>query len=243
MRPPCALKVSSPGRLSVWGSLNWPVHTATKSKSSLTGAAVRPAQIEPPARRGIGPAIHLRHGRVETDRAEKIIVLGVFSQIGVDLRPLRPFRIGIRHRLVGVTIEILRALRLHLGIGPRRLPDPAEIAAALDNRDLMSARGEGFCGREPRYTGADDTNLFLPDHDNSPAGIGPRTEGSTRCDFRRSCPAVAGLFVGLGRQKVHLVLRRDPDHLFGIRQIVKLVEQRFELLHRRHPEQRARRLV
>ena len=32
--PPAALKASSPGWLIVWGSLNWPVQTATKSNSS-----------------------------------------------------------------------------------------------------------------------------------------------------------------------------------------------------------------
>src|SRR2546430_15796304 len=127
--------------------------------------------------------------------------------MGVHLRTLRPFRIGGRHRLVGVAIEILRALGLHVRIGTRRLPDAAEITAALDDRDLMSARGEGFCSGQTGYAGADDANLFLPDHDNSPAGIGPRTEGSTRCDFRRSCSVVAELFVCFGRPEVSLVLR------------------------------------
>jgi hypothetical protein len=156
----------------------------------VTDAAIRSAQIEPPAGAGIGAAIHLHHGRIEADSTEEIVIFCVLGEIGVDLRTLRPFRIGIRHRLVGVPIEIFRTLRLHLGIGARRLPDAAEIAAAFHDRDLMSARGEGFCSGQTGYAGADDTNLFLPDHDNSPAEIGPRTEGSTRCDFRCSCSAV-----------------------------------------------------
>ena len=192
MRPPCALNDVFAGQAERLGLVELPGTYCDEIEVFVTGAAVRPAQIEPPARLGIGPAIHLRHGRVEADRAEKIIVLGVFGQIGVDLRPLRPFRIGIRHRLVGVTIEILRALRLHLGIGSRRLPDAAEIAAALDNRDLMSARGEGFCGREAGNTGADDANLFLPDHDNSPAGIGPRTRGLNALRFPAQLPGGCG---------------------------------------------------
>ena len=161
MRPPCALNDSSPGRAERLGLVELPGTNSDEIEIFVTDAAIRPPQFEPPAGRGIGAAIHLRHGRVEADSAEEIIVLGVLGQIGVDLRTLRPFRIGIRHRLVGVTIEILRALRLHLGIGPRRLPDAAEIAAALDNRDLMSARGEGLCGRESGYAGANDTNLFF----------------------------------------------------------------------------------
>ena len=132
----------------------------------VTDTAVRPPQVEPPARPGIGATIHLQHGRVEADRTEEVVIPCVLREIGVDLRALRPLRIGFRHRLVGVTVEILRALRLHLGIGPRRLPDAAEIAAALDNRDQMTARGESLRRREPRYAGADDTNLFSPDHDN-----------------------------------------------------------------------------
>ena len=159
MRPPCALNAFFAGQAERLGLVELPGTNRDKIEIFVTDAAVRPPQIEPPARRGIGPAIHLHHGRVEADRAEEIVVLGVLGQIGVDLRTLRPFRIGIRHRLVGVTIEILRALRLHLGIGPRRLPDATEIAAALDDRDLMPARGEGFCGRESGYAGANDADL------------------------------------------------------------------------------------
>ena len=39
------------------------------------------------------------------------------------------------------------------------------------------------------------------------------------------------------------MLRGNPYHLFGIGQVVESIEQRLELLHRRHPEQRARRFV
>src|SRR6266581_5540756 len=50
-------------------------------------------------------------------------------------------------------------------------------------------------------------------------------------------------FIGLGGQEVHLVLGGDADDFRDIRQLVKLIEQRFEFLRRRHPEQRPRRLV
>src|SRR5450755_4137916 len=49
--------------------------------------------------------------------------------------------------------------------------------------------------------------------------------------------------IGLGGQKIHFVLGRDADDFRDVRQIVKLVEQRFEFLRRRHPEQCPRRLV
>jgi hypothetical protein len=84
-----------------------------------------------------------------------------------------------------------------------------------------------------------ESRLFSPfgrrQHRGNPPLVGLR--------YRHRGPFVAELFVGFGRQEVHLVLRRDPNHLFGVRQIVQLVEQRFELLHRRYPEQRPRRLV
>src|ERR1700733_15612426 len=49
--------------------------------------------------------------------------------------------------------------------------------------------------------------------------------------------------IGLGRQEVHFVLGRDANDLGDVSQIVKPIEQRFELLRRRYPEQRPRRLV
>ena len=58
-----------------------------------------------------------------------------------------------------------------------------------------------------------------------------------------ACPEVsvirdAGLplLIGLRRQEVHLVFGRDADDLGDIRQIMKLIEQGFELLGGRHPE-------
>src|SRR5882724_3204001 len=50
-------------------------------------------------------------------------------------------------------------------------------------------------------------------------------------------------FIGLGGQEVHLVLGGDADDFRDIRPIVKLIEQRFEFLRGRHPEQRSRWLV
>ena len=44
------------------------------------------------------------------------------------------------------------------------------------------------------------------------------------------------LSVGVFRQKIHFVLRGKTDDFRDIREIVQLVEQRFELLRRRHPE-------
>src|ERR1019366_2865917 len=55
--------------------------------------------------------------------------------------------------------------------------------------------------------------------------------------------SLARSVIGFGRQEVHFVLGGDADDFCDIRQIVKLIEQRFEFLRRRHPEQRPRRLV
>src|ERR1700688_3690181 len=51
------------------------------------------------------------------------------------------------------------------------------------------------------------------------------------------------LLVSLRWQEVHFVLSGDADDFGDVRQIVKLIEQRFEFLRRRHPEQCPRRFV
>jgi hypothetical protein len=56
-------------------------------------------------------------------------------------------------------------LGLNIGIGSRRLPDAAEVAAPLDNGDAMPARRKSFRRGKPGHTGADDANLLLPDHE------------------------------------------------------------------------------
>src|ERR1700722_7622882 len=56
-------------------------------------------------------------------------------------------------------------------------------------------------------------------------------------------PGSGTLGVGVLGQEIHYVLGGDADDFADIRQIVKLIEQRFELLGGRYPEQRSRRLV
>src|SRR5215470_1172655 len=55
--------------------------------------------------------------------------------------------------------------------------------------------------------------------------------------------AAKALVVGLRRQKIHFVIRRDAYNLGRIGEVMQFVEQGLKLLHGRHPEQRARRLV
>jgi hypothetical protein len=98
--------------------------------------------------------------RARLDLIQRLVV----GQVGMNLRPFRPFRIGIRHGLVGESIEILGALGLHLGVGPGRLPDVAKVAAAFEDRDPVSAGGECLCGDKPGDAGANDTNVLLLDH-------------------------------------------------------------------------------
>ena len=109
-------------------------------------------------------ARHADHGGVEPQPLQQAVVLGVVVQIGMNLRTLGPFRIGVRHRLVGVAIEILWALGLNVGIGARRLPDPAEIARAFEDRHLVSARAECLGRDQAGDTGTDNTNILLLDH-------------------------------------------------------------------------------
>src|SRR5580700_7834804 len=47
------------------------------------------------------------------------------------------------------------------------------------------------------------------------------------------------LVVGFGRQEIDFVIGRDAHDLGRVREVVQLVEQGFQLLHRRNPEQRA----
>src|SRR3984957_12644877 len=82
----------------------------------------------------------------------------------MNLRSLRPFRIGVRHRLVGIAIEILRALGLNFRIGSRRLPDAAKIAAAFEDGHLVSASAECCCRGKPGDAGTDDAHILLLDH-------------------------------------------------------------------------------
>ena len=49
--------------------------------------------------------------------------------------------------------------------------------------------------------------------------------------------------VGFGWQKIHFVIGGDAHDLGWIGEVVKLVEERFQFLHRGNPEQGARRLV
>src|SRR3984885_16083248 len=56
-------------------------------------------------------------------------------------------------------------------------------------------------------------------------------------------PGSGTLGVGVLGQEIHFVLGGDADDFADIGQIVKLIEQRFELLGGRYPEQRPRRLV
>src|SRR5579863_9657787 len=86
----------------------------------------------------------------------------------MNLRRFRPFRIGVRHRLVGIAIEILGALRLNVRIGPCRLPHTAEIAAAFKDGHLVSASGECLrCGKAGDAR-AYDANILLLDHGTLP---------------------------------------------------------------------------
>ena len=162
--PPAALKASSPGWLSVWRSLNWPVQTATKSNSSSVTApsGFRISSVQPGRPRTA--ARHADDGGVEPQPLQQAVVPGVVGQIGMNLRSLGPFRIGVRHRLVGIAIEILRALGLNVGIGTRRLPDAAEIAAASRGSSPCVRARRMSCRGKPGDAGTDNTHVLLLDH-------------------------------------------------------------------------------
>src|SRR5258708_9327853 len=56
-------------------------------------------------------------------------------------------------------------------------------------------------------------------------------------------PHARMLGVGVFRQKIHFVLRREADYFGHIRKVMELVEQRLQLSGGRHPEQGTSRLV
>ena len=63
--------------------------------------------------------------------------------------------------LVGVAVELLRALGLHVRIGSRRLPDAAEIGTALDDGDAVAVAGKRLCRGKPGDAGADHADMSL----------------------------------------------------------------------------------
>ena len=72
MRPPCALNDVFAGQAERLGLIELPRAHGDEIEFFVTDTAVRRPQFEPPARPGIGAAIHLQHGRVEADRAEEV---------------------------------------------------------------------------------------------------------------------------------------------------------------------------
>jgi hypothetical protein len=86
----------------------------------------------------------------------------------MDLRALRPLRIGFRHRLVSIAIEILRALGLNVGVRSRRIPHAAEVTAALDDGHPVSTLRKRLASGEAGYTGANNANVLLLDHEYAP---------------------------------------------------------------------------
>src|SRR5882757_9631669 len=83
------------------------------------------------------------------------------------------------------------------------------------------------------------TMCFPPSDICKAAGIDrPPPRMPARKLFPRSC-----LVVGFGRKEIHFVVGRDAHDFGGIGEVVQPVEKRFKLLHRRNPEERARRLV
>ena len=130
----------------------------------LAGRAGRRRQFQRPARLAVGPPAHRAHAGPKAHQAVEPMVVRIVGKIGVDLRPFRPFRVGVRHGLVGVAIEVLWTLRLHIRIGTRRIPDAAETAGLLHDGDLVSMPRECLCCCEPGHAGADHANLLWADH-------------------------------------------------------------------------------
>src|ERR1700747_196405 len=88
----------------------------------------------------------------------------IVRKIGMNLRALRPFWIGIWHCLVCVAMELLGTLCLHVGVSTRRVPDAAEVRTLLDDGHLVAVPGKRLCCRQSRYAGADHANLFWAHH-------------------------------------------------------------------------------
>ncbi len=117
-------------------------------------------------------------------------MLRIGAQIGEDLGPRRPFRIGGRHRHVAEGVDVLRRLGLHVGIGARRLPHAAEIRAALQHRDPVTALAEGLGGGEPADARPDDAHVGLRDHGACLPPCAPRSGAMSMQEM--SCQAPPG---------------------------------------------------
>src|ERR1700732_1895312 len=63
--------------------------------------------------------------------------------------------------------------------------------------------------------------------------------GSSLLKYRSNPTSGVGVF----RPKIHAVLCRETDDFSHIRQVMQMLEQRFQLARWRNPEQRAHRLV
>src|SRR5262249_31708563 len=120
--------------------------------------------LQRPARLAVVRAAHRDDGRLQSQQAIEAVTSRIIREIGVDLRPLRPLRAGIRHRLVGVAIKLLSALRLPVRLGAGRVPARAEISTLLDNGPLVTPRGESLRRRKTGDAGADNANLLWADH-------------------------------------------------------------------------------
>jgi len=130
----------------------------------LVGLADRRFQFECPAGLAVASALHSDDGSAEAHQAIEAMAAGIIGKISMDLRPLRPLGIRGRHGLVGVAVEVLRALGLNIGIGAGRIPDAAEIGSLLHDRDRVPLCGKRLACGEPGNAGADHANLLLADH-------------------------------------------------------------------------------
>ena len=130
-------------------------------------------QCQGPARFAIAAPGHGLHGGIQAKQPGQIMFGGIGLQIGMDLRALGPFGIVGGHRVIGVAIQVLGRLGLHIGIRPRQIPHAAEIAAALKPHNAVALFIERLGRCQPADPAANDGNPFAIDHAHPPM---PRPE-------------------------------------------------------------------
>src|SRR5258708_10422164 len=131
----------------------------------LGGAGIGISNLQRPAGQTGVATRHANYRGVEAHTRHQSMVFGVVGQISMNLRPIRPFRVGVRHWLVGISIEIFGALGLHFGIGTCGLPDTTKIAATFEYSYIVPARFEYLCCVKACNACAADANILLLDHD------------------------------------------------------------------------------
>ncbi len=117
-------------------------------------------QRKRPAGQAVVSAIHGLNVRVQLKQPGQFVFVRIGMKIGMDLWPLRPFGIFVRHGKIGVSVKIFRGLGLDARIGTGQFPDTAKIVASLKTEHPMAAFIEGLGRGKATHAAADDSDVL-----------------------------------------------------------------------------------